>query len=368
MSGWKFYAYKMNGNGTVTALASDLPLTQVSFSKGLSTPDSLTATLAPEFAYAKNSNGDTIFKPWSTLIVVENDGQIRGACIVTDMPVLPESVGITAIGAMGYFAGQPYRGERSFIQEDPAALIRHLIKHVQEYVGANIGLTDNGLTTKARIGTKASTDTTDGPFRLAWYETHDIGGQIDELIKAGGMEYKVDHAWSNGLPTWKLNLASPRQGTRRNDLRFFVGENIVEPPELIHSGEEIATDVIVLGSGEGAKTIRGTSPHNANTGTLTRFKVVSGKSYQRASQATAEANRLAKWYGGDTEELTDVSVINHPNAPVHAIQVGDDILIQGNRQGYNQDFAIWVRVLGIQYNTQDDSVSLSVARAEKVSD
>ena len=368
MSGWKYYAFKMNGDGTTTALASDLPLTEVSFSKGLSTPDTLSAKLAPEFAYAKNANGDTIFKPWSTLIVVERDGQIRGSCIVTDMPVLPESIGMTAVGAMGYFAGQPYRGERSFIQADPASLIRHLIKHVQEYEGADIGLSVNNLWTTARIGEKAVAGSTDGPFRLAWYETHDIGSQIDELVKAGGIEYRVDHAWSNEKPTWSLNMASPRHGTRRTDLRFAVGENIVEPPELIHSGEEIATDVIVLGAGEGAKTIRGASPHNKNTGTLTRFKVISGKAYQRSSQAIAEANRLAKWFGGDTEELTDVTVINHANAPVGSIQIGDDILIQGNRQGYNQDFAIWVRVLGIQYNTEDDSVSLSVARAEKVSD
>jgi hypothetical protein len=363
---YKYSAFKMNGNGTVSQLAGDLPLTGVSYSIGLSTPDTLNATLSPELAYAKTSTGDALFKPWSTLLVVERDGLIKTACIVTDMPVLPESIGMTCVGLMGYFADQPYRGERSFIAADPAALIRHMVSHIQEWQDANLGLAVNGTTTTAKVGVKATADNSEGPYRLAWYETHDVGGQIDEMIKAGGLEYKVDHKWVNGLPSSTLNLAFPRHGTRRTDLRFVVGENIVEPPTVENNGEEIATDVIVLGSGEGAKTIRGQSPHK-KTGTLARFKVVSGKSYQQTSQAVREANRLLNWFGGDTEEITELSVVNHPNAPTGSIQIGDDILIQGSREGYNQDYSMWVRVLGIEHNTEDDSASLTVARAEKVS-
>lgn len=366
-TGWRYLAFRLNGDGTETPLSYDVPLQEAELLDELSGPGGIQGFIAPELERLKAADGDPMFRPWSTAIYAEKDGHIRAGAILADMPEDGPKLGLDCVGWTGYLQGQPYTGDLSRIQVDPLEMARHLWQHKQATKHGNVGLQLDSTTSKVRVGTEEKdvkfetgagedVEFKTGPYLLNWWQTHDMGKEFDDLALNTPFDYRVDHEWDGERVVHRLRLGYPTLGRRRTD-RFMVGENVRQVPGVDYFGNEYASEVIVLGAGEGRKMIRGPVV-NAKPGRLHRAKVVQDKSITSKAAARAAAEReLARSLGE-----ADISEIEVPLGPV---QPGDEILITSPK-GWTRDLNLWVRVLAVRTKPATNRSVLSVARVEKV--
>lgn len=200
------------------------------------------------------------------------------------------------------------------------------------------------------------------PFALYWYNSTDIGQEIDQIRQEAVFDWRERHQWSDTSKAsvrhfW--NVGVPRIGTRRTDLRFAEGENIVQAVTVTRDGSVYADQVIGLGYGSGSSTIRGTV--SKATGRLSRPLIYTNATATTTARITAMAQKeLAARINIDTP--TQVVVINHPNAPLGSFVCGDDIpvtLCTGWR-----NTTIWCRITAMTQDPTTQLMTLTTARSD----
>jgi hypothetical protein len=81
-----------------------------------------------------------------------------------------------------------------------------------------------------------------------------------------------------------------------------------------------------------------------------------------AAQKGAEREVAARV---DTDQITDFVAIHHPNAPTGAVQVGDEIRLEGKTGWVDVD--MWVRVLSTSISPDEsDNMTLSVVPSSRI--
>lgn len=375
--GWRYFATRLNGDGTETLVGPDLPLENVEIEDVLSGDSSLTGSLEPAYARLRDDNGIPILTPWSTAIYAENDGVIRGGGIVMEAPVEGPRLDLEVVGFTGYLRDLPYTGNGyKGIHVDPLDVLRVIWAHAQSYPGGNLGLDVSPLTTNGAvdIGTELEQVEFDtqsgpvsfeaGPYKLNWYSNHDLAGDIEALASETPFDYHERHYWDGDTIVHKLDLGYPRIGRRREDLRFVFGVNVFETPEIARSGETYASGTMVLGAGEGASMIKSIREPVGPRRGLRRVAVVIDDTIKSKVKADKRADAENQWRSR-IDDLNSVAVKDHSHARLGAAQVGDEIRIEG--QGDWLDIDMWVRILSISFQPENGNYAVySVARTDKL--
>lgn len=369
---WRYILQAIDGSGTPGAiLHPDLPLTGVSVTDQLNATNELNATLTPYSPEIKD-----LLTKWGACIWAEAAGQIRGGGILVHAETSGSAISLECMGLHGYAHGLPYTSLTSYngVEVDPLDVYRVIWSHIQSQPGGDLGLTLPDLKTGLKIGTvleQVEFDTVSGPvsfeagpYKLNWFETHDLGDKIDALAADTPFDFREIHEWSGGVIQHRMEVAYPRFNRRVNDLRFVVGENLIIPPSVTESGDDYANELLLLGAGEGRTMIRGqaTLPH---PGRLRRVAVVEDKAVKSITTANTRAYNLlkAKIELGD---LTAVTVLDHPFAPTGSVRPGDEILLQLDYD-WQEGLSFWVRVQSVTYSPDEgNSYQLSVLRSDKV--
>lgn len=395
--GWRYLAFRANGDGTETLLSNDVPIQGGAVEEDLSGPGELRGSIAPQLARLQTSTGEPVFQSWSTVIYPEKDGHIRGGFILVDLIEEGPVLQLDTVGFSGYLAGQPYTEDRSWVQVDPMTIVRHLWAHQQWRQNGNLGVTVDTTTSPVRLGTPQESvkwgeiteaqwnslralgwkgkagdkeerlyppheDDATGPYTLQWWKDHDMGKVLDDLALETPFDYLVDHTWDGERVDHFLRLGYPTIGQRRQDLRFMLGENVFTEPQLRYDGDNYASEVITLGAGEGRKMIRGGD--DRVTGRLHRAAVVIDKTLRnrKSADAMARLELLARLGEADLDTLV---VQEHPHAPLGSFRPGDEILVQAPA-GWSGPLELWVRILSVSIRPDTDEATLRVVRTDKV--
>jgi len=198
--------------------------------------------------------------------------------------------------------------------------------------------------------------------KLVWYQTDNLGGEIDKLAKETPFEYREAHVWNGDVIDHKLRLGYPMIGRRRHDLRFVVGENIQIVPS-VDFGTDYASEVLTLGAGQGRSMIRGTSARPDTR--LRRVAVVPDKSLTKTTAANALAAQEVLRRSG-LADVSEVTIIDHPHAPLGSFDVGDEILVQVG-SGWADDLALWCRVTSMTISPDVlGAARLSILRTDRI--
>jgi hypothetical protein len=376
MSGeWRYSARRLNGDGTSTLLDPDLPLQGVNLTKVLSGPDGHQSRIAPAVARLITDDGRPLIQRWSTAIFAERDDQIQHGCIVSNVTRAGSELGISGVGFSGYAQGKIYQGDKFFIQTDPLDIVRHIWAYLQGRKNGNIGLVLDNTKQGTLIGTKllqAQFDSINGPasfeagpYKLNFWETDNLGGKIDDLATAYPFDYKESHAWNaDGSDiVHRLHFGVPRFGRRRDDLRFVVGENVLEPSSESMTPEGYASEVIVRGAGEGRLMILGHATRD--DGLLATPVVIEDKNIKSVKDANRRAAAELAMRSGKPE-ITEITVMERPGFPtLGSWTEGDDIeLVNYTEWGETVD---WYRVLSTTIAPENLSVAkLAVLRADMI--
>lgn len=467
---WRNYATRLNGDGTETLLASDIPFTGTKLSHVLSGTNEDSMTVPVEQARLKSNDDFSLFTPWRTAIYHELNGQIRGAGIVTQAPTQDQTINLTCTGWVGYAKGIPYDLDKSYINADAFDIARDFWKHLQaRSPRSNIGLKldVNPTHSAVRLGTQPSSkwpiyyngksyamlaegrsfvytwdspsrarqfgmatrdyiasdpsiptssvfrnkttgvlmqDTTANrttlgliptgvpngwevfgvlsptytpsdddangteaqPWGFSWYSDQDMGSKWDTLATDGKFDFYESHVRDGETLEHTLHIA-PSIGRVRDDLRFVVGRNVIQVPEIEVDGDDYSDEIWVYGAGEGRNMIRA-SWQIPGSDRLYRPKVFTYKDIRTTIQAQKMAQQIGQAYSGD-QDLTSLVVYNTPNAPLGSWGLGDTITPIGSKLGWAGKANIPVRILGYDLSpTDNDSATLTVVRADKVVD
>lgn len=203
------------------------------------------------------------------------------------------------------------------------------------------------------------------PWTLYWYNSTDCGQEIQAVQAEAVFDWREVHAWTGTAKTGvrhQMTFGVPRLGSRRSDLRFAEGENIIQPVQVTRDGSRYADTVIGLGAGSGNAQLRSTV--SARTGRLRRSYVYTDQTAFSRARLSSEAQRILAAMS-NIDSPAQVVVKNHPHAPFGSFAPGDDIpvtLCTGWR-----NTLIWSRITAITQDPTTDLATLTVARSDSFS-
>ncbi|WP_420733181.1 hypothetical protein [Brevibacterium luteolum] len=369
--GWRFFATRLRGEGREDSRRDvidwNLPVSNPEISNVINGHGGLRGTLKPE--HPRLTGLLDLLEPYRTAIYAEIDGQIRGGGILTEPEEDSPELRIDAIGHTSYLAGMPYTGEKLIERGDPLSTSWHMWQHTQARPGFDLGITRTGDTKSKDVfigdpdTAPSSTPKRINPYVLAWWQTHDLAREFDQMAELGDYEWTMRHSWAGDHIRHDLVYGYPRLGRRRHDLRFVVGENVTQQPPITADADEWASHIIVLGTGEGRAMMHhiDTTPP---TGRLARYAVITDKALATPSQVKARAAAELKARQGGPD-ITELKVLDHPNARFGSYEPGDDIYIT-TKPGWHDSISAWVKILAVTITPDQTTTTLTVRRAEKV--
>lgn len=337
-------------------LTRDFELADGQRTRALSGPGGITGTVSPHLRDLNAADGDPLLWEWGTQLYAEIDGRIRNAGIITKIDKDGELLTLEAPGFTTYPHGIPYADARNYLRADPLQVTKDLWFHVQNMPNSHLGVTVDDLHSPEStwIGNN------ENPYTLLWWENRDCGSEIDSLAKQTPFDYIERHAYSDDSRTTVLHhvqLGYPRLGRKRTDLRFAEGENITDKVVVTVEGDDFANEVIGIGRGEGAAMIHNTFA--LVDGRLRRPKIVTDKT---ADQPRLDAISLAELNKRlNVTDVTQVTIQDHANARLTAIDPGDDIYIQAHLPWVGE-FRLWLRVLSITESDADPTTAVLATR------
>lgn len=355
MARWRYFTqHALTG----AILHPALPLSGVEFGNELNGPGEFRGTLSPRFVKA---NVEALL-PGKALIYAEADGFLRWGGLIWDITAEDGEYRIEAASWSSYLtARHDIHGELNargpYVNTDPCKIIRDIWAYAQEQPDGNLGVVVDPTTSTMKVGTPAE------PWHSYWYETPNLGDHHDDLVsEEGAPQYTNTCRYlANGTVEKRLKLGYPRLGTRRTDIAFATGVNIIDAPPVRYSGDEFANVIIATGSGEGTATRRAEAPsrdgglrmeHHLALPTVNGTDVL-GK------RAAAELKRRRVM--GQVEQIT---IRDHPNAPLGSWQIGDDVHVTVHNQWVS--WSGWARVVADAYRPSEtpDQAVLSLKRAD----
>lgn len=350
---WRYIAQRAL---TGEFLDFDVPLQREELQWSLSGAGSLRGSVAPDVGGLRASDGSPLFDEWGTLLYAEADGEIRWGGILTSSTFEGSQWSIEAAGFTTYPHGTPYLGTYSKTSVDPLDALREIWRHVQSFKDGGLGMVIPSTKTPVRLGSN------DEPYTLDWWDAKDCGDEIDTLAKETPFDFAEQHSWaSDGTIAHKLLIGYPRLGTKRRDLAFVMGDNVTNVVTVQRDGSQYASAVLGLGAGEGSKSLRrSTSVTLPNR--LRRVSVYSDKSITSSSRMDSLI-RDELQTRRNLLDIAQVDVIDHPNAPLGAWQLGDDVLVQADVPWLGE-VRLWCRITGWSL-TSDTRASLTVQRSDK---
>lgn len=375
---WRYLAYRMNGDGTKTLIDPELPLEDVTIHDVLSGDGGIDAKIEPAFQRLQAADGSPILLEWSTAIFAEDDGAIRGGGIVSNTSIAGDNLTLDVVGFTNYGREMPYTGSGyKGIAIDALDGVRAAWSHIQSQPGGNIGLELSGAKSGVKIGTELTSAEYDGqagyttyesgPFKLNWYESHDLMGIIDGLASTTPFDYHERHFWDGEEIRHALDFHAPKMGRRRTDLKFWYGTNIFEDPEISRGGDDFATGVHVLGAGEGSAMAHYLyQPPSRPQNRLRRVAIVQDDSLKSKTQLSARAKAEYQWRSR-VGDIGNIVVIDHPMAPLGSAGLGDEILVEGKTDW--GPISLWVRITGISYQPENGKAAeYQIERADRMAD
>lgn len=371
---WRYVAMRLDGLGGQSWLNLDLPLNDdVSITNAITGAGSLTASVPAVYVDEVAVDGRPVLEPWSTAIFAEADGMIRGGGILTELSWdrEGETVSLTCMGFSGYAFDMTYTDDQYWVQVDPLDVFRHAWTHMQSKWRGNLGVTVDPTTSPVRIGTELEQvefETNEGeqvsfeagPYKMTWWKTDDIGGELVKLAESTPFDWRERVAWSGDHQSldFHIELGYPRLGGRRHDLRFAVEENVTVQPSEANVGEDYSDEVTVVGAGDGKAAKHGWSARPTET-RLRRAVTLVDRTLEsdRAANASAAAELALRLGVPDVESI---EVVDSDNAPIGSWQEGDDILVQ------LEEWSDWFRVTQTTITPASNRATLTLQRSSGV--
>ena len=354
----------------------DLPVQDdFEYEHRLSGPTIMKGSFRPEIKSVQELNLDG----YAYYLHVEVSGEVRASAILLP-PQYDEESGLV-FTAEGFSAAPHYtiyQGQLSDIDLDPLDVVRNIWNYVQSQPESNYGVTVSNTTSPTKLGEGATTEDVVGaddtvttreiaakPYEILWWEAVNCGQEIDNLLKLTPADYRERVEWNSNKTDvlFYVDLGYPRLGQARSN-PIFNEENIEELVPIEEDPETYASEVIVIGAGEGLDTIRGYSSMPFG-GRVRKSVVITDKSVKDKQRANALAAEELGLRRGRKFEITEITInAFHANARMGEYDVGDDILVSVDVPWLMTTISAWYRIMSMRYRPAGGHIVLGLKRTE----
>lgn len=170
-----------------------------------------------------------------------------------------------------------------------------------------------------------------GAYEIRPEDVPDALESIKSLCDTAGIEWTTGTKYSDDIPNLSVTVHYPEAGTRRDDLVFEQGVNIISELHLVRDGEEYANAAVGVGAGEGEESIRASIASTSNR--MRRVAVVEDRSLKTKNDLMARMRAdLAEKTG--EPYVAEIEVVDHELAPIFSWNVGDRIMVSGEVPHY----------------------------------
>ncbi|GAA2136668.1 hypothetical protein GCM10009760_16310 [Kitasatospora kazusensis] len=329
------YRYLTQHALTGDILTWNLPVGDVAFGPELNGPGSFTGTLEPRLADVLPAFADA----GNTLLFAERDDQLLWGGLVWRAEPVGGRYPIEGAGFSSYLTRRHdlhgnLAGRGPYTAADPCAVIRDVWEYCQSVpdgdLGVHVDTTPAGIT----VGTKEQ------PYTTKPWEAPELATIVRDMTALDqGPEWTERVTWSGRRPQRTVVVGWPRLGTRRTDLTFTTGVNITAAVPVLFDGDQYAQVVIGLGAGEGSAKVRTVDAARNNR---LRLESVLDAPAEKSTDRLAARTRTERTRRQRLGDITEITVTDHPAAPIGSWAIGDDIRVTVHDQW--TDFDNWCRI------------------------
>lgn len=328
-----------------TVFIAELPFESLSFTEVLNGSGTCAVTV-PLTSYLTDTATVAV---GSTVLWVERDGKLVFGGIVWTMN--GDTSGRTATLNAGdfhsYYARRVVRTTQSWTATEQLDIARGLIDYAN-------GVTD-ALTIVGTAGTNSSGVTRDRSYP-SW-ERKNIASALEQLAAVNnGFDFKYELSYTAGVPTVEFVCTTSNTGGAATGIVFDL-DSCIEQLMFNLDGSQIATQVDVLGEGEGPEQLIGTATQAGSAFALSQHVRSSDASVQATLTATAE-RQLAMRRG----RLNSLSAIirSDVDPSFEDYSVGDVVEVRADvgLLSINDDFRITQRSVSFGSNQETITVEL----------
>src|SRR5690625_3743423 len=307
-----------------------VPLMGADVTRVLSGPGALSGTLPEGYGFP--------VREWGSALWVESDGVFHGGGIVTTVEHADREIRVACTGVTGYAQDMPWLAPREdLVDVDPLSIVRMIWDHLQGSAGGDVHLTVDALTSPVRVGeeeqdvefTTGDGDEVEfetGPFRLNPIDTQDLAKVIEDLAGDTPFDYLEETRWDGEDIRHRMRLGYPALGVSRSEYSLDTRVNMTTLPTLGYADDDYASEVLLVGAGEGRDAVTAHVPERAER--LRRVAIITDKSV-RSKKTAARVAREELAARTAEGEVSNLVVIDSPNAPLDVLQPGDSIPVVG---------------------------------------
>lgn len=241
-----------------TVFLAELPIESLSFTDVLNGASSCTISV-PLDSYLSDT---ATVAAGSTVLWVERDSELVFGGIVWTMAgdTSGNTATLNAGGFHTYFARRVIRTTQTFAATEQLDIARGLIDYAN-------GVTD-ALAIVGTAGTNSSGVTRDRTYP-SW-ERKNIAQALEQLSAVNnGFDFTYELTYTSGVPTVELVCTTANTGTATS-LVFDLDANIEELSFTL-DGSQVATQVDILGEGEGPEQLIGTATQAGSAFALSQY-------------------------------------------------------------------------------------------------
>ena len=367
MADWRVLHAELVGG----AILGELPVTAASFGVALNAAGRFQCTLPLEAdparlrlpVYAGGStdlDGDVDLvtmanlTPGTTAVWFERDGVLLFGGIVwaISADIDENTLTVAGEGPQSFLRRRYIRSTLTYTAQDQLDIVRALIDHAQAVTNGTIGIT---------YSTLDSGVTRDRTYN-AW-ERKNVGEAIEQLAAVdGGFDWRYDHNWVGGVPTWSMQFTYPATG-RSTEHVFELGTNS-RINNYEEDGSTIANLVDTFGSGTGSTMLVATVANTPLQGPYPILEDV--QTFGDVSSLTTlelhGRRRLARGAGPTRR----VQLTTFPNVePVLGSYIcGDRVRVRADHGWAQLDEIMRIVEIGVSVVGGAETVSLALANAE----
>ena len=334
-------------------LYRDLEVLEPQFGGQLSGPGTLKFALAPNanplINWGKN-------RQWVHVEMEFNGVREIVLSLIVKSAVPDESgnMNIECYGFSDYPKNKPWLENYNDIAVDPFYIVAKVWAHVQSFPNAQLGVEvypqDSGTQMLPGYGFDGSTLVFDFfAIFIRAVDFSDCADQINGLSRDIPFDYFEKSWWNNDKTaiSKRLELSYPKGGLRQEHMSFVFNENILKAELADEKDIDPVTDVIV----------RGWFPGKVYNSRLSNVPMDQLRDVVLEEDAKINSTeRAAAWAGKKLQRRTvpkywkKITIDpNHPNAPMGAWGVGDEIFVRALHPWYGE-IALWHRILSWAYD------------------
>ncbi|MER5642044.1 hypothetical protein ABT095_34545 [Kitasatospora sp. NPDC002227] len=326
------YRYIVQHALTGEILSWNLPLGEVEFGPELNGPGRLSGVVEPRLPLELPGEGQA-------LLYAERDDQLMWGGLIWQARPVGGRYPLEASGYSSYLTRRHdlhgnLGGRGPYVGADPAKVIRDVWDYCQNVPDGSLDVRVDAASTEVTVGT------TEQPYATKEWEAPVLAGVVRDMTAVDrGPEWTERTRWVDGRPQRTVIVGWPRLGSRRTDLSFTSGVNIVAPVPLVLDGDAYAQVVVGLGAGDGSAKIRTV---DAVRDSRLRMEYVLDAPGERSRDRLAARVRTERARRQQAAGPAEITVADHPAAPIGSWQIGDDVRVTI----YDQwaDFDGWRRI------------------------